>query len=131
MTASFRAMSKSPQERLRILTAIHREATLAELDPSLVLAVIHVESLFDTYAISRVGARGIMQVMPFWKHEIGRPEDNLTDLDTNLRYGCTILRHYLDIERGTWRTALARYNGSVGSNKYPEKVLTRWTDIWR
>ncbi|MDY3198567.1 MAG: transglycosylase SLT domain-containing protein, partial [Pseudomonadaceae bacterium] len=103
-------------ERLRFLRLVHREATRAGLKPDLVLAVIHVESLFDRFALSRAGAQGIMQVMPFWKNELGRPDDNLIDLATNLRYGCTILKYYLDLEKGDLRRALARYNGSLGSH---------------
>ena len=122
---------KNPEKRLSLLIAIHREATLANLDPNLVLAVIQIESAFDPFALSHVGAQGIMQVMPFWKNEIGRPEDNLMHTDTNLRYGCTILKFYLDKEKGNMRRALARYNGSLGSNRYPEKVLTAWTERWR
>src|SRR5690606_42151141 len=97
------------------------EARRAGLKPDLVLAVIHVESLFDRYALSRVGAQGVKQVMPFWKNELGRPEDNLIDLATNLRYGCTILKYYLDLEKGNLRRALARYNGSLGSHRSEER----------
>ena len=117
-------------ERLRFLRLVHREATRAGLKPDLVLAVIHVESLFDRYALSRAGAQGIMQVMPFWKAELGRPDDNLIDLATNLRYGCTILKYYLDLEKGNLRRALARYNGSLGSHRYPDKVQDYWYRFW-
>ena len=116
--------------RLDLLRLIHGEATRAELDPNVVLAVIEVESRFDKFAISVAGAQGLMQVMPFWKEEIGRADDNLTDIPTNLRYGCTILRHYLEKEDGNLRLALARYNGSVGQNWYPELVFNAW-DQWR
>lgn len=118
------------QERLEFLRLVHQEARSAGLKPDLVLAVIHAESLFDRYALSSVGAQGIMQVMPFWKHELGRPEDNLIDLATNLRYGCTILKYYLDKERGNLRRGLARYNGSLGSQKYPDRVLDYWYRFW-
>ena len=101
-------------EALQILKAVHREASAAGLDPDLVLALIQVESYFDRYAVSRVGAQGLMQIMPFWKYEIGRPADNLTDIDTNIRYGCRILQFYLKREKGNMTKALARYNGSVG-----------------
>lgn len=131
MSERLKRFVKDPEERLTLLKAIHREATRADLEPSLVLAVIQIESHFDQFAISRVGAQGMMQVMPFWKNEIGRPDDNLMETNTNLRYGCAILKHYLKREKGNWRKALARYNGSVGKNKYPEKVLTVWTDRWR
>ncbi|AQZ95054.1 lytic transglycosylase domain-containing protein [Halopseudomonas phragmitis] len=118
------------RERLNFLRQVHREASQAGLKPDLVLAVIHVESLFDRFALSRAGAQGVMQVMPFWKHELGRPEDNLIDLATNLRYGCTILKYYLDKESGNLRRALARYNGSLGSQRYPDRVLEYWYRYW-
>lgn len=118
-------------KRLGLLKAIHGEATRAGLDPAVVLAVIEIESHFDPYAVSRVGAQGIMQVMPFWKNEIGRPEDNLIDTATNLRYGCTILKYYLDKEQGRLVNALARYNGSYGEYWYAEKVLVAWEKRWR
>ncbi|MDX1452250.1 MAG: lytic transglycosylase domain-containing protein [Oleiphilaceae bacterium] len=121
---------KQPARRLDLLKRVHAEARRAGLMPELVLAVIHVESAFDRFAISRVGAQGLMQVMPFWKKEIGRPQDNLTKIDTNLRYGCTILKHYLDKENGDLIRALARYNGSLGRIKYPEKVLRFWEQYW-
>jgi soluble lytic murein transglycosylase-like protein len=117
-------------ERVRILTRVHQEASIAGLEPELVLAVIDVESNFDRYAVSVAGALGLMQVMPFWKNEIGRPDDNLINLDTNLRYGCTILKFYLDKENGDLRRALGRYNGSLGRRKYPNKVITRLTEKW-
>ena len=109
--------------RKRLLTAIYYEAARAGLDPQLVLGLIHVESNFRPYAISSVGARGLMQVMPFWQRTIGTPEQSLFDLYTNLRYGCTILRHYLDIERGNLFRALGRYNGSLGKADYPNMVF--------
>jgi soluble lytic murein transglycosylase-like protein len=121
---------KDDEKRLDLLRRIHRAATRAQLSPEIVLAVIQIESRFDPYALSRVGARGMMQVMPFWKNEIGRSDDNLMDIDTNLRYGCTILKYYLDKEKGHLTNALARYNGSYGKYWYPEKVLVAW-DYWR
>lgn len=121
---------KDPNQRLQFLRKVHREATKAGVEPELVLSVIHIESRFDRFAISRVGAQGLMQVMPFWKNEIGRPTDNLTNVDTNLRYGCTILKHYIDREKGDLIRALARYNGSLGKTWYPEKVLTAWEKYW-
>ena len=117
-------------ERIRILRGVHREAKRVDLPPELVLAVIDIESNFDHYAISYAGARGLMQVMPFWLDEIGRPDDSLFDIDTNLRMGCTILRHYYDRERGDLQRALARYNGSLGSRKYSTKVLERLRTRW-
>lgn len=119
-----------PQTRLTLLKKVHAEAKRAELEPELVMALIHVESGFERYAISSVGAQGLMQVMPFWKNEIGRSEDNLTDVQTNLRYGCTILKHYINKEKGNLIRALGRYNGSLGKFKYPEKVLRFWEKYW-
>lgn len=121
---------KNPAERVKFLKMVHAEASRAGLEPELVLSVIHVESAFNRFAISVVGAQGLMQVMPFWKNEIGRPEDNLMNMATNLRYGCTILKHYLDREKGNLIRALARYNGSLGRTKYPEKVLLFWERYW-
>lgn len=121
---------KEPEKRLTILRAVHSEAKRAGLQPELVLAVIEIESAFDRYAVSRVGAQGMMQVMPFWKLEIGRADDNLIDMHTNLRYGCTILKHYINRSDGHWADALARYNGSYGKYWYSEKVLNAW-QRWR
>ncbi len=118
------------QERLLILKTAHYEAVRADLPPELVLAVIDIESNFDRFAISHAGARGLMQVMPFWLDEIGRPDDDLFDIRTNLRMGCTILRHYLDRERGNRTRALARYNGSVGKTWYPQRVYKALTRHW-
>jgi soluble lytic murein transglycosylase-like protein len=119
-----------PKERIRILTRVHYEASRVELPPELILAVIEVESNFDRYAISFVGALGLMQVMPFWVDEIGRPDDNLLHIETNLRYGCTILRFYYDKEDGDLRRALGRYNGSLGKRKYPNKVIDKLSKKW-
>lgn len=116
---------------LEILSAVYRESYRNELAPDLVLAVIEIESYFNRYAVSRVGAQGLMQVMPFWKKEIGRSSDNLIDIDTNVRYGCYILAYYLKVADGRWAEALARYNGSFGRTVYSEKVLTRWQSRWR
>ncbi len=122
---------KDPKERFHILQKIHLAASREGLEPELVLAVIQIESAFNPYAVSRVGAQGMMQVMPFWKKEIGREDDNLIDIDTNLRYGCSILKHYLKREKGHYANALARYNGSYGSYKYSRKVMNAWLDYWR
>jgi len=121
---------KDPDERIELLTLVHLEAARVELPPELVLAVIEVESNFDRYAVSVAGALGLMQVMPFWLNEIGRPDDNLLHTDTNLRYGCTILRFYLDKENGDLRRALGRYNGSLGKRKYPNKVIDKLSKKW-
>lgn len=122
---------KDPKERLRLLKAVHREAKKANLKPDIVLALIQVESAFNQYAVSSVGAQGLMQVMPFWRKEIGREDDNLTDMDTNLRYGCRILQFYLKREKGVLFKALARYNGSVGKTWYPELVFKAWNRRWK
>lgn len=119
-----------PAKRLRLLKQVHYEANRAKLAPELVLSVIQVESNFDRWAISRVGARGLMQIMPFWLKEIGKPDDNLFKPNTNLRFGCTILRHYLDKEKGDLVRGLARYNGSLGSKRYSNKVLNALSDKW-
>ena len=121
---------KDPQERIKLLTQVHLEASRVDLPPELILAVIEVESNFDRYAISVAGALGLMQIMPFWLDEIGRPNDNLLHTDTNLRYGCTILRFYLDKEKGDLRRALGRYNGSLGKRKYPNKVIDKLSRKW-
>lgn len=122
---------KDPDKRLYILKEVHRSSKQVGVPPEFVLAVIQIESHFDRFAISSVGAQGMMQVMPFWKNEIGRDEDNLMDIQTNLRYGCTILKHYLDKADGNWGEALARYNGSYGKYWYPQKVMVAWEENWR
>ena len=116
--------------RLDLLRSVHYEATRAGLDPQLVLGLMQVESGFRKYAVSSAGARGYMQVMPFWVKLIGRPDDNLFDLRTSLRYGCTILRHYLDMEKGDLYRALGRYNGSLGRPEYPNMVRAAWQNQW-
>jgi len=113
-----------------LLRTVHYEATRAGLDPQMVLGLIQVESGFNKYALSSVGARGFMQVMPFWARSIGASDHNLFLLRTNLRYGCTILRHYLDIEHGDLYRALGRYNGSLGQPQYPNMVLGAWRKNW-
>lgn len=129
---SRRLAKRIPDQRYRedLLTTIHYEATRAGLDPQLVLGLVQVESGFRKYAISSAGARGYMQVMPFWIDVIGRKNDNLFHMRTNLRYGCTILRHYLDIEKGDLFRALGRYNGSLGKPTYPNLVRTAWERDW-
>lgn len=130
MSSRLSRQVENPQERIEILQRVHREATRAELPPELVLAVIDVESNFDRFAISVAGARGLMQIMPFWLKEIGRPNDNLMHIETNLRFGCTILKYYLDMEKGNLPRALGRYNGSLGKRKYPNKVLDKLRLKW-
>lgn len=118
------------KDREDFLTTVHYEATRAGLDPQLVLGLIQVESGFKKYALSTAGARGYMQVMPFWVKVIGAKDHNLFHLRINLRYGCTILRHYLDIEKGDYFRALGRYNGSLGQAEYPELVMRAWRGSW-
>ncbi len=130
MSGRLKPFIKDPAARLTFLRGVHREAAAADLPPELVLALIQIESRFDQYAISRVGAQGLMQVMPFWKNEIGRPDDNLTNMDTNLRYGCQILQYYLQREKGHLSRALARYNGSLGKTWYPDLVFRAWRGRW-
>jgi soluble lytic murein transglycosylase-like protein len=130
MSSRLARQVKDPGERIELLTLVHMEAKRVELPPELILAVIEVESNFDRYAVSVAGALGLMQIMPFWLNEIGRPDDNLLHTDTNLRYGCTILRFYYDKEKGDLRRALGRYNGSLGKRKYPNKVIDKLSKKW-
>ncbi len=130
MSSRLEKVLPDEQRRLELLRHIHNEAVRADLPPELVLSVIQVESNFDRFAISEAGARGLMQVMPFWLKELGRPKDNLFDVQTNLRFGCTILRYYLDMEKGNRTRALARYNGSLGSYRYPNLVYAALRDKW-
>jgi soluble lytic murein transglycosylase-like protein len=129
---SRRLEKRMPDSVMRedFLRTVHYEATRAGLDPQLVLGLIQVESGFKKYAVSSVGARGFMQVMPFWVRSIGNADHNLFHLRLNLRYGCTILRHYLDIERGDLYRALGRYNGSLGQPQYPNLVVGAWRKHW-
>jgi soluble lytic murein transglycosylase-like protein len=124
------AMSKKLDRRIpdrhtreEFLVTVHYEAKRAGLDPQLVLGLIQVESNFRKHAVSSAGARGYMQVMPFWVKQIGTSDQNLFNLRTNLRYGTVILRHYLDIENGDLYRALGRYNGSLGKAEYPNAVM--------
>ncbi len=130
MSARLAKRVPDTQYREDFLKSVHYEATRAGLDPQLVLGLIQVESGFKKYAVSSVGARGYMQVMPFWVRAIGTNEHNLFDMRLNLRYGCTILRHYLDIERGDYYRALGRYNGSLGKPEYPNLVVGAWRNHW-
>ncbi|MBI3372246.1 MAG: lytic transglycosylase domain-containing protein [Betaproteobacteria bacterium] len=131
-TMSARLMKRIPDRanRTDLLKTIHYYALRNRLDPQLVLGVIEVESGFRKYAVSSAGARGLMQVMPFWVPLIGRQEHNLFRLRTSLIYGCVILRHYLDIENGDYYRALGRYNGSLGKPEYPNLVHTAWRGRW-
>jgi len=119
-----------PESRITLLKQLHYEATRVNLPPELVLAVIEVESHFDQYAISVLGARGLMQIMPFWLDEIAISNKNLFRVRTNLRMGCTILRYYMDIESDDLMRALARYNGSLGKPDYPNKIIAALNERW-
>lgn len=130
MSSRLEKFIDSPDMRIEILKRVHYESKRVGLDPELVLAVIEVESRFDEFAISVAGARGLMQVMPFWLDEIGISDRNLFKIRTNLRMGCTILKYYMDMEKGNLFRALARYNGSLGSNRYPDQVLTALKTNW-
>lgn len=130
MSNRLREKVPDPKTRVELLKTVHYEATRAQLKPEIVLAVIDVESNFDPFAISRAGARGLMQVMPFWLKEIGKPGDSLFRVQTNLRYGCTILKYYLTKEKGNLFRALGRYNGSVGRWDYPKKVYHAFNKRW-
>jgi soluble lytic murein transglycosylase-like protein len=118
------------ETRIEILKQVHYESTRVSIEPELVLALIEVESHFNEYAISVSGARGLMQVMPFWLDEIGISDKNLFKIRTNLRMGCTILRYYMDMEPDDLGRALARYNGSLGKTVYPNKVIDALHKNW-
>ena len=127
---SERLKSKLPdlQVRQEFLHTVWYEAKRAGLDPQMVLGLIQVESGFHKYAVSPVGARGYMQVMPFWTRTIGDGDpQKLFDMQTNLRYGCSVLRMYIDLEAGNLYLALGRYNGSRGQAEYPNAVRAAWT----
>jgi soluble lytic murein transglycosylase-like protein len=127
-----RVAGRFPDEEAarQFLALVRYESMRAGLDPHVVLAVIDVESRFRKYAVSKAGARGLMQVMPFWVKELGEPGHNLFNERMNLRYGCTILRHYVDRERGNLSNALARYNGSLGQPDYPNRVMKAYRERW-
>lgn len=131
MSARLASRMPDAEQRREFLITVQYEASRAGLDPQLVLAVIQHESAFRKYAVSSASARGYMQVMPFWVRQIGTADHNLFQLRTNLRYGCTILRHYLDIEKGDVVRALARYNGSLGRFEYPNTVLGLQESRWK
>lgn len=121
--AAIKKYVKNPDVRYSLLKTIHYEAERAGLEPALVMGIIQVESGFKKYSVSSVGARGYMQVMPFWVAMIGNPRQDLFHMRTNIRYGCVILRHYLTIENGNLFMALGRYNGSRGRSQYPDAVM--------
>jgi len=128
-----RLAERMPERRTReeFLITVHYEATRAGLSPQMVLGLIEVESNFNKYAVSGAGARGYMQVMPFWTQLASRPSDNLFHLRTNLRYGCWILRHYMEMESGDLFRVLGRYNGSLGQADYPNRVLRACIRHWK
>lgn len=131
MSRRLRTRKSDDLTRLDFLRTLDYEATRAGLDRQMVLGLIQVESAFRKYAISSAGARGYMQVMPFWTKVIGDGDARkLFDMRTNLRYGCVILRHYLDLESGDLFHALGRYNGSRGRREYPDAVLAAWKSQW-
>jgi soluble lytic murein transglycosylase-like protein len=130
MSARLEKKIPDAETRADLLKLVHYEARRAGLDPQLVLGLIQVESNFHKYAVSSAGAMGVMQVMPFWLRLIGTREHNLFQLRTNLRYGCAILRFYLDQEKGDLYRALGRYNGSLGKPDYPYAVLSSWQHNW-
>lgn len=130
MSQRLKEFKPNREERKAFLRTVYYEATRAGLDPQLVLSIIQVESGFRKYAISHAGARGYMQIMPFWVDVIGNDNHNLFHLRVNLRYGCMILRHYLNKESGNYFRALGRYNGSLGQATYPQSVLKLWRNIW-
>jgi soluble lytic murein transglycosylase-like protein len=133
LTAMSRRLDKRIRDhktRMAFLKSVHYEASRAGLDPQLVLGLIQVESGFNKYAVSAAGARGFMQVMPFWVNLIGAKGDDLFDMRKNVRYGCVVLRHYLDLENGDLYRALGRYNGSLGKPGYPRAVEAAWKNQW-
>ena len=131
MEPQLRRVVKDQQERATILNHVHCEARRLKLPPGLVMAVIDVESRFDRWAVSSVGAVGLMQIMPFWPKQLGMGNAELVRIPQNIRMGCTILRFYLDREKGDYTRALARYNGSLGRRDYADKVLGRLATRWK
>jgi soluble lytic murein transglycosylase-like protein len=131
MEPKLKAVLKNSKERQEILHHVHCEARRLKLPPGLVMAVIDVESRFDRWAVSHAGAVGLMQIMPFWPRQLGMTNQELVRIPQNVRMGCTILKFYLDRERGDYTRALARYNGSVGRRNYSDLVLDRLSRRWR
>jgi soluble lytic murein transglycosylase-like protein len=130
MEPRLRKLVKDEAERLEILKTVfceaHRDGE-TRLPPGLVMALIHVESRFDRWAVSSAGAVGLMQVMPFWPEQLGMRRYELTKVPSNVRMGCAILRFYLKRERNNVQKALARYNGSIGRREYSDLVINQWT----
>ena len=131
MEPKLKKVVKSDAERAEILHHVFCEARRLQLPPGLVMAVIDVESRFDRWAVSYAGAVGLMQVMPFWPNQLGMNNHELVRTPQNIRMGCTILKFYLDREKGDYTKALARYNGSVGRRNYADLVLVRLANRWQ
>jgi soluble lytic murein transglycosylase-like protein len=131
MEPKLRNAVQDEKERTQILQHVHCEAKRLNLPPGLVMAVIDVESRFDRWAVSSAGAVGLMQIMPFWPRKLGMTNAELVRIPQNIRMGCTILKFYLDREKGDYTKALARYNGSSGRRNYADLVLTRLANRWQ
>jgi soluble lytic murein transglycosylase-like protein len=133
MEPKLRRYISDHEERLRLLNVLWCEARRdpeARLPPGLVLAVIHVESSFNRWAVSNTGAVGLMQIMPYWPEQLGMRRRDLIEDEPNIRMGCAILRYYYKREKRDLRRALGRYNGSVRSRNYADSVVGRWTTLW-
>ncbi|MGH8253557.1 MAG: transglycosylase SLT domain-containing protein [Steroidobacteraceae bacterium] len=133
MEPKLRRYLRDRNERMALLSTVYCEthrSGVKPLPPGLVLAVLDVESHFDRWAVSTSGAVGMMQVMPFWPEQLGMKRRELVTMEANIRMGCAILRHYLETEHNDVRRALGRYNGSVRTREYPDRVVTRWTNYW-
>ncbi|MGE0115251.1 MAG: transglycosylase SLT domain-containing protein [Steroidobacteraceae bacterium] len=131
MEPRLKRIIQDDQERTLILEQVQCEAKRLQLPPGLVMAVIDVESRFNRWAISSAGAVGLMQVMPFWPRQLGMHNSQLVEIPHNIRMGCTILKYYLERERGDYSRALARYNGSLGRRNYSDLVLVRLANHWQ
>ena len=131
MQPKLQRLVKDASERAQILHHVYCEARRLALPPGLVMAVIDVESRFDRWAVSSAGAVGLMQIMPFWPRQLGMTNQELVRIPQNIRMGCTILKFYLDREKGDYTRALARYNGSVGRRTYSDLVLVRLANRWQ
>jgi soluble lytic murein transglycosylase-like protein len=131
MQPKLQRVVEDPSEQAQILHHVYCESRRLELPPGLVMAVIDVESRFDRWAVSSAGAVGLMQIMPFWPRQLGMTNQELVRIPQNIRMGCTILKFYLDREKGDYTRALARYNGSVGRRTYSDLVLVRLANRWQ
>ncbi|MGC3980270.1 MAG: transglycosylase SLT domain-containing protein [Steroidobacteraceae bacterium] len=131
MEPRLKSLLKDEAERTLILEQVQCEAKRLQLPPQLVMAVIDVESRFNRWAVSSAGAVGLMQVMPFWPKQLGMTNKQLVEIPHNIRMGCTILKYYLERERGDYARALARYNGSLGRRNYSDLVLVRLANRWQ